>query len=48
VEFADFDALRTLAARLELTMESARSFPLPRGAGRAFTYNEFVVVARMP
>lgn len=46
VEFTDFDALRALADRLDLAMESARSFPLPRAAGRAFTYNEFVVVAR--
>ena len=46
VEFVDFDALRALADRLDLAWESARSFPLPRVAGRVFTYNEFVVVAR--
>jgi hypothetical protein len=27
-------------------VELQYSFPLPRSAGRAFTYNEFVTVAR--
>ena len=46
VEFVDFDSLRAITQALDLTWESGRSFPLPRAAGRAFTYNEFVVVAR--
>jgi SAM-dependent methyltransferase len=46
VEFVDFDALHDLVMRLGLAPESQRSFPLPRSAGRVFTYNEFVVVAR--
>jgi SAM-dependent methyltransferase len=46
VEFVDFDALHDLAVRLDLAPESQRSFPFPRSAGRMFTYNEFVVVAR--
>ena len=46
VEFVDLDALGSLTDRLDLSWESGRSFPLPRAAGRLFTYNEFVVVAR--
>jgi SAM-dependent methyltransferase len=46
VAFCDFDALDGLLDRLGLTRDRAYSFPLPRMAGRVFTYNEFVVVAR--
>ena len=46
VEFYDFDALDNLLDRLGLVRLSAFSFPFPRVAGRVFTYNEFVVVAR--
>jgi len=48
VEFFDFDALDDLVGRLGLTRVRAASFPFPRIAGRVFTYNEFVVVARRP
>lgn len=48
VAFSDFDALRRLAERLGLTVERQYSFPLPRFAGKAFTYNEFVQLARIP
>ena len=46
VEFADFDALRRLAAEVGVTVTRAYSFPMPRPVGRWFRYNEFVVVAR--
>jgi SAM-dependent methyltransferase len=45
VEFADFDALTDVARRLGFRKTSRQSFPLPRFAGKAFTYNEFVLVA---
>jgi SAM-dependent methyltransferase len=45
VEFADFDALADVAARLGFPEVRRQSFPLPRFAGKAFTYNEFVLVA---
>lgn len=48
VAFTDTAALRELALDLGLTPERAYSFPFPRMAGRVFTYNEFVVVARRP
>jgi SAM-dependent methyltransferase len=44
VRFVDTSALRALAADFGLHGR-VRSFPLPRLAGRAFTYNEFVLVA---
>jgi 2-polyprenyl-3-methyl-5-hydroxy-6-metoxy-1,4-benzoquinol methylase len=46
VEFMDDDRLRALCARVGLTVTRSASFPFPRLAGRLFTYNEFVVVAR--
>jgi len=46
VEFHDLDGLRAIADDLGLAVEQTRSFPFPRIAGRIFTYNEFVVVAR--
>lgn len=46
VELHDLDGLRAIAGDLGLAVEQARSFPFPRIAGRIFTYNEFVVVAR--
>jgi SAM-dependent methyltransferase len=46
VEFMDFARLDRIGRRLGLTPERAYSFPLPRWAGRFFTYNEFVVVSR--
>ncbi|QEO13532.1 class I SAM-dependent methyltransferase [Agromyces intestinalis] len=46
VQFVDFAGLEEIAEASGLTVERRFSFPLPRAAGRAFTYNEFVVVAR--
>lgn len=48
VRFVDLDGLRAHAARHGLTVTSARSFPLPRIAGKVFAYNEFVLVATKP
>jgi len=45
-EFLDFDALGHLAGACELSPIRQYSFPLPRWMGRAFRYNEFVVVTR--
>lgn len=47
VEFMDLDGLRGIARECGCTIERAQSFPLPRVAGRFFTYNEFVVVATL-
>lgn len=44
--FHDHVRLRVLCEDLGLTVERELSFPFPRWAGRAFTYNEFVTVAR--
>lgn len=46
VRFVDLDGLRQHSANLGLEVERAYSFPFPRAAGRAFKYNEFVLVAR--
>jgi 2-polyprenyl-3-methyl-5-hydroxy-6-metoxy-1,4-benzoquinol methylase len=46
VEFLDFDAVREIAAATGVDVERSYSFPFPRAAGRVFTYNEFVVIAR--
>jgi SAM-dependent methyltransferase len=48
VNFLDFDGLETLSRRLGLTPLRHYSFPFPRSAGKAFTYNEFVALARKP
>lgn len=48
VEFTDLDALSEIARALGLAVLSRASFPLPRLAGRLFTYNEFVLVASKP
>jgi 2-polyprenyl-3-methyl-5-hydroxy-6-metoxy-1,4-benzoquinol methylase len=45
VAFSDFDALTDVAYQLGFTKTKRQSFPLPRFAGKAFTYNEFVLVA---
>jgi hypothetical protein len=45
VEFADFDALTDVADQLGFATVRPMSFPLPRFAGKFFTYNEFVLVA---
>lgn len=46
VRFCGFSEISELAGALGLDVERRWSFPLPRWAGRAFTYNEFHVLAR--
>lgn len=46
--FCDLDTMRAHAERHGLTVERAYSFPFPRMAGKVFTYNEFVMVGRLP
>jgi 2-polyprenyl-3-methyl-5-hydroxy-6-metoxy-1,4-benzoquinol methylase len=48
VEYLDPDALRSLLERIGCVADRVRSFPLPRGAGRVFRYNEWVAVGRIP
>ncbi len=48
VRFVDNQALSVLAERQGLVVERSYSFPFPRAAGRAFPYNEFVLLARKP
>jgi SAM-dependent methyltransferase len=47
IRFLDFPDLREQAEECGLQVERAFSFPLPRSAGRAFRYNEFVQVSRI-
>ena len=46
VHWVDLDELRSIADEAGFRVERAYSFPFPRVFGRAFTYNEFVLVAR--
>ncbi len=46
VRFVGFAEASAQAEALGLRVTRAYSFPLPRAAGRVFTYNEFVVVSR--
>jgi SAM-dependent methyltransferase len=48
ITFTDTAALGRLCTRAGLLVRRSRSFPLPRFAGRWFTYNEFVVEATVP
>ncbi len=48
VRFIGFGEATALATELGLRVTRTYSFPLPRLAGRIFTYNEFVVVSRTP
>lgn len=48
VEYTDFDGLADVARQLGLTVLRRSSNPLPRFAGKWFTYNEFVLVAGKP
>ncbi|MET0976502.1 MAG: methyltransferase domain-containing protein [Leifsonia sp.] len=48
VQFVDLAGLREIAEASGLVVDRAFSFPFPRAAGKAFTYNEFVQVARKP
>ena len=45
VELMDCDTLASIARECGFTVDRARSYPLPRFAGKWFTYNEFTVVA---
>jgi SAM-dependent methyltransferase len=47
VRFCGFDEVGELCTTLGLMPRSHSSFPLPRWAGRVFTYNEFVTVAEV-
>jgi 2-polyprenyl-3-methyl-5-hydroxy-6-metoxy-1,4-benzoquinol methylase len=44
--FVDFAELSRLVTDLSLVEIKRSSFPFPRAVGRAFPYNEFVVIAR--
>lgn len=44
VRFVDFDGLAALCRILDFDVQRRYSFPLPRFAGGAFRYNEFVVL----
>lgn len=48
VQMMDFARLQRICATVGFTPERAFSYPLPRWAGRFFTYNEFVVTGRKP
>lgn len=48
VRYVDLDAAAELAQSVGLRVERRSSFPFPRAAGRRFTYNEFVLLARKP
>jgi 2-polyprenyl-3-methyl-5-hydroxy-6-metoxy-1,4-benzoquinol methylase len=44
VRFVDFATTRALMGRVGWRVARERSFPFPRGVGKVFRYNEFVVV----
>jgi 2-polyprenyl-3-methyl-5-hydroxy-6-metoxy-1,4-benzoquinol methylase len=46
VRFLDFDAIAELLTTTGAAVERRYSFPFPAAAGRAFKYNEYVVVGR--
>ncbi|WP_051940295.1 class I SAM-dependent methyltransferase [Phaeacidiphilus oryzae] len=48
IRFVDFAALRAHAAGAGIEVERTYSFPFPRATGKAFKYNEFVLVGRVP
>jgi hypothetical protein len=48
VSFTTGEDLTRLAEGVGLTPDRWRSFPLPRFAGRWFTYNEFTLLAHKP
>lgn len=48
VEYTDLDGLADIAGQLGLTVRRGSSFPLPRFAGKAFSYNEFILVSSTP
>ena len=48
VRFCGFAESAELCTTLGLSVREQSSFPLPRAAGRLFTYNEFVTAASLP
>jgi hypothetical protein len=46
VRFVGFPEGAAAARALGLTVERQYSFPFPRSAGKHFTYNEFITIAR--
>jgi 2-polyprenyl-3-methyl-5-hydroxy-6-metoxy-1,4-benzoquinol methylase len=48
VWFVRHEETAELARKAGLQVEKQYSFPLPRAAGKVFTYNEFVMVGRVP
>jgi 2-polyprenyl-3-methyl-5-hydroxy-6-metoxy-1,4-benzoquinol methylase len=48
VRFVDVDALADLSRKVGLDVVRTGSFPFPRWAGKAFVYNEFTLLARLP
>jgi SAM-dependent methyltransferase len=48
VRFVDLDGLAELVQTVGLTPVRSFSFPLPRVAGKVFTYNEFCLLASAP
>jgi SAM-dependent methyltransferase len=48
VRWVGFEQARELCDQLGLSVVRQYSFPFPRLAGKVFTYNEFVTVARLP
>jgi 2-polyprenyl-3-methyl-5-hydroxy-6-metoxy-1,4-benzoquinol methylase len=48
VRFVGFDELRQHAENAGLGVRRSYSFPFPRMAGKAFPYNEFVLVGTVP
>jgi 2-polyprenyl-3-methyl-5-hydroxy-6-metoxy-1,4-benzoquinol methylase len=48
VRFSGHAEVAQLSTDLGLTVDRQYSFPFPRFAGKIFTYNEFVTVARKP
>jgi SAM-dependent methyltransferase len=47
-DFVDDARIVDILRSLGIGVETVRSFPFPRWAGRAFVYNEFVVRGRVP
>jgi SAM-dependent methyltransferase len=48
VRFCGFDEVAALCEKVGLRLVRQYSFPFPRFAGKAFPYNEFVTLARVP
>ncbi|AZI58373.1 class I SAM-dependent methyltransferase [Nakamurella antarctica] len=48
VAFTGFDELRQLSHDLGLDVVKHYSFPFPRFTGKAFIYNEFILIATVP